>query len=70
LGWLTLATKRLIRLLPAIAFSLVLVACGGAGGANTGHPTVTGTPAGNYTLTLTTMSGNSTHTTTLALIVQ
>jgi hypothetical protein len=70
LGWLTLATKRLIRLLPAIAFSLVLVACGGAGGSSTGHPTVTGTPAGNYTLTLTTMSGNSTHTTTLALIVQ
>ncbi len=69
LAWLTLAMKRLLRLLPAIAFSLVLAACGG-GSVVTGPPPITGTPAGNYTLTLTTMSASSTHTTTLTLIVQ
>jgi hypothetical protein len=71
LGWLALASKRRVaKLLPGVAFSLVLVACGGGGPVVTGPPPVVGTPAGNYTLTLTMMSGNSTHTTTLTLVVQ
>ena len=65
---LALASKcRLPKLLPGVAFSLVLAACGGGGGSTT-PPPVVGTPPGNYTLTMT--SGSSTHTTTFILVVQ
>jgi hypothetical protein len=71
LGWVTLRSKRQVaRLLPGIAFSLVFAACSGGGSAGVEPPPVGGTPPGNYTLTLTTVSGNSTHTTTLTLVVK
>jgi hypothetical protein len=71
LGWLSLRSERRVaRLLPGVAFSLVLAACGGGGSGMNGPPPVVGTPAGNYTLTLTTMSGSASHTTTLTLVVQ
>jgi hypothetical protein len=67
--------RRTAKLLPAIVFAFVLVACGGGasgggGGGTIGPPPVTGTPSGSYTLTFTMTSGNSTHTTTANLVVQ
>jgi hypothetical protein len=69
LGWMVMR-RRFLRLLPAVVFSLVLAACGGGTSVITGPPPVTGTPTGNYTLTLTITSGTSSHTTTLTLVVQ
>lgn len=55
-----------------------LTGCGGGGGASGGgggnggggSPSVSGTPAGNYTVTVTATSGMLTHTATVALVVQ
>jgi hypothetical protein len=71
LGWVTLRSKhRVLRLLPGVAFLLVLIACGGGGSIVSGPPPIGGTPPGTYTLTLTMATANSTHTTAVTLVVQ
>ncbi len=55
-----------VRLVPLL--TIVLCACGG--GSSTGPPTLSGTQAGNYTLTVTATSGASTEAQNLTLIVQ
>ena len=64
------SSRRRGRLLPALGLCFVLAGCGGSGSGATGTPPVVGTPAGNYTITLTMTSGNSTHSLTPTLIVQ
>jgi hypothetical protein len=69
-GLARVSRHRRSRLLPAFGLCLVLAACGGSGSSATGPPPVTGTPAGNYTITLTMTSGNSIHSLTPTLVVQ
>ena len=69
-GGLALAsTRRRARLLLALALCL-LAGCGGSGSGMTGPQPVSGTPSGNYTITLTMTSGDSTHSLTPTLVVQ
>jgi hypothetical protein len=64
-----MARQRRVLLRLALVTGLVLlwVACGG-GGSQVDVPA--GTPAGNYTLTLSGTSGNVTHNTTANLTVE
>jgi hypothetical protein len=59
--------RVLLRLTLITGLVLLWVACGG-GGSQVGVPD--GTPAGNYTLTLSGTSGNVTHDTTASLTVE
>jgi hypothetical protein len=66
--------RRYLRLLP-LTLALFLVSCGGgAGSSSTASPqpapSSSGTPAGNYTLSVMATSGATTQTTTLTLIVK
>jgi hypothetical protein len=60
------------RGLASAAFAMVIafavLGCGGGNSSTT--PTNNGTPAGNYTLTITGTSGSTTHATTLSLVVK
>jgi hypothetical protein len=55
--------------LTVVALLLFLPACGGgsSGGGGGGNPA---TPVGNYTVTVTAISGSITHNTTFMLVVQ
>jgi FG-GAP-like repeat/Abnormal spindle-like microcephaly-assoc'd, ASPM-SPD-2-Hydin/FG-GAP repeat len=64
------ARRRRARLLPSFGLCLVLVGCGGGGHGLTGPPPVSGTPGGNYVITVTMTSGNSVHSLTPTLVVQ
>lgn len=58
---------------PRVALTAVLLAVAlalGCGGGSSAGPSNSGTPAGDYTLTVTAVSGNVTHTVTLQLTVQ
>jgi PKD repeat protein len=61
---------------PAFVAPLLLLACGtvmtgcGSASSNTTKPTVSGTPAGTYTLVVTATSGSTTRSTQLTLTVQ
>ena len=48
---------------------LQTIGCGGSSSSSPAPPPPTGTPAGTYSVTVTGASGNTTHTTTLTLIV-
>jgi sugar lactone lactonase YvrE len=63
------ALSACLVLMPIMAATL-LGGCGGGGSSSTPPPPVTGTPAGNYTVTVTATSGSATATTKLTLIVQ
>jgi hypothetical protein len=74
LPWMRHPRYRARRLWPAFGLVLLLVlawgACGGGGGGVGGGSDPNGTPAGNYTLTITATSGSITHTATVSLTVQ
>ncbi len=53
-----------------LAFMVTGVGCGGGGGGGSTSPTVPGTPAGNYTVTVTAVSGSITRTLNVAVTVQ
>ncbi|MGB2628016.1 MAG: Ig-like domain repeat protein [Candidatus Acidiferrum sp.] len=55
-----------------LLIGMSIVGCGGSGGsANTTPPPITGgTPAGTYTVTVSAVSGTTTHSTTLTLVVE
>jgi hypothetical protein len=67
-------TSSTLLLLLTVAIGLAGCGGGGSGGGGTSGggepPSVAGTPAGNYTVTVTATSGALTHTTTLTLVVQ
>ncbi len=70
LGWKAAHALPVVVLFVAMALAS---GCGGGGGTPTTTPTpptVTGTPAGTYTLSVTAVSGNVTHVQTLTLVVQ
>jgi len=67
--------QRVAMAIPMVAVLSLLTmqigGCGGGGGTTPPPPPPpSGTPAGNYTVTVTATAGNLTHTTTLALVVQ
>jgi hypothetical protein len=59
-----------LTLLLLILMSLMLVNCGGGNSSNTTTTSGASTPAGTYTLTVTAISGSTSHTTTATLVVQ
>lgn len=62
---------RQLMLLALLVCAFGITSCGGGGGGSTSTPTtIPGTPAGSYTVVLTSTSGNITHTTNLTLTVQ
>ena len=61
--------RRYLRLLP-LTLALFLVSCGGGGSTTSPPPGSSGTPAGNYTLSVMATSGATTQTTALTLIVK
>jgi hypothetical protein len=69
-GLLFVSGHRRARFLLALGLGLVLAGCGGSGSGATVPPPVTGTPPGNYKITLTMTSGNSTHSLQPTLVVQ
>jgi hypothetical protein len=54
----------------SLSLLLFICACGGAGSKNTNSNKQPGTPPGNYSITVTAVSGGLTHSTTVALTVQ
>ena len=63
------SSRRYLRLLP-LTLALFVVSCGGGGSTTTPPPGSSGTPAGNYTLSVKATSGTTTQTISLSLIVQ
>lgn len=65
--------QRLVAAVPLAGIVLFVllqaIGCGGGSSTPPPPPPPTGTPAGNYTITVTGASGNLTHTTTLTLVV-
>lgn len=74
LVFLTQTRRRRFAMPLALLLLLTGIAplgCGGGGNSGGGRsPQASGTPAGNYTVTVTGTAGSTTHTTTLTLVVQ
>jgi hypothetical protein len=69
-SWLTLKRRRsLVSASVVLVLASFALSCGGSG-TSPSHTSVPGTPAGNYTATVSASSGGVSHSMQLTLVVQ